>query len=436
MGNDEDMDSTPLHGDALVSRKTAALAVLASLSMQATAIAIFPVVLPDAVGSIPEYLLILSVAALITPISIGLRFGRHHLAAEVLFWFRALMTMVVGIPLSADRWPEFLLVLSLVFEATFFHGMLAGTCISLALISLDLLLQGSHRAWGKVIPPVPAGILLANLILYAFMFAGIRLIKVTLERARKAEADRERLAGTVERLTGAGEDFLSYARSAEYRSAKDERNRLTREVHDVVGYTLTNIRMMMEASLRRKDMDRAELERLFSWTLDQAQRGLQEIRSILQLIRSGGTPEARGIAALAEAGSVFQAATGTRVSFDWGNMSDRWIAGDRDLLALRLVQEGMINAVRHGMARNVEISLFQDEAAAYITVQDDGTGMDAVKKGIGLSGMEERVRAIGGSLAFSQVRPGFRISAVLPFQGDEIPESVSATPIAQAEASR
>jgi signal transduction histidine kinase len=267
-----------------------------------------------------------------------------------------------------------------------------------------------------MIPPVPAGILLANGLLYSLGVAGIVLIKQTLERAHKAETERERLAGTVERLTGAGEDFLSYARSAEYRSAKDERNRLTREVHDVVGYTLTNIRMMMEASLRRKDMDREELERLFSWTLDQAQRGLQEIRFILQLIRSGGTAETRGIAALAEAGTVFQAATGTRVAFDWGNMTDRWNDGDRDLLALRLVQEGMINAVRHGMARKVEISLFQDDVAVFITVQDDGSGMDAVKKGIGLSGMEERVKAIGGSLVFSPVRPGFRISAVLPFQ--------------------
>jgi signal transduction histidine kinase len=82
----------------------------------------------------------------------------------------------------------------------------------------------------------------------------------------------------------------------------------------------------------------------------------------------------------------------------------------------RLVQEAVNNAVRHANARTVEVAVRRDCQRVNVTVQDDGAGFDTrFTRGLGLLGMEERVRRLGGRLKInSEPGRGTLIDAVLP----------------------
>ena len=82
----------------------------------------------------------------------------------------------------------------------------------------------------------------------------------------------------------------------------------------------------------------------------------------------------------------------------------------------RLVQEAVNNAVRHANARTVEVSVRKERQQVNVTVQDDGPGFDTrFMRGLGLLGMEERVRRLGGRLKISS-KPGrgTLVDAALP----------------------
>jgi two-component system, NarL family, sensor histidine kinase UhpB len=89
-----------------------------------------------------------------------------------------------------------------------------------------------------------------------------------------------------------------------------------------------------------------------------------------------------------------------------------------DIVIYRIVQEGLMNAIRHGRPSRIGISIRPGPAAAEITVAvaDDGTGIEGeAARGFGLVGMGERVKSIGGRLAIDNTpRRGLTVTAVLP----------------------
>jgi len=82
----------------------------------------------------------------------------------------------------------------------------------------------------------------------------------------------------------------------------------------------------------------------------------------------------------------------------------------------RLVQEAVNNAARHASARTVQVELRRQDERVYVSVRDDGAGFDTrIVRGLGLLGMEERVRRLGGRIAVdSQPGRGTAISVELP----------------------
>ena len=101
------------------------------------------------------------------------------------------------------------------------------------------------------------------------------------------------------------------------------------------------------------------------------------------------------------------------------------VAGDPidpplDAIAFRVVQESFSNAIRHGAPQTIEVTIDADEAKAIIVVEDDGKGFPASGPvfGFGLTGMQERVRSVGGTFQVKN-RPGgrgARVEARLPIR--------------------
>jgi len=112
-----------------------------------------------------------------------------------------------------------------------------------------------------------------------------RLWQLSLQNENQRENLR-RQSLTIDNLLNANLDFQTYAAEIGEKSTIEERKRLTREVHDIVGYTLINIRMMLEAGIELTPPNQGRLKELLHQARDQVMSGLLEARRALRNFRA------------------------------------------------------------------------------------------------------------------------------------------------------
>jgi signal transduction histidine kinase len=191
---------------------------------------------------------------------------------------------------------------------------------------------------------------------------------------------------------GAGREILGYWQGISGLKVLEERRRLARDLHDGLAQELVHI----WSQSRRLAADRAEPE--LEHIATGAERALDESRrAIAALTRPMDEPLDVSVAQAAE--EVAHRA-GVSLSLELAE----GIAVEPELREelLRIVREAVGNAVRHGRAGHVTVSL-ADGPALGLSIADDGAGFDLEqarrrRSGFGLTGMEERVNALGGSL--------------------------------------
>jgi signal transduction histidine kinase len=328
---------------------------------------------------------------------------------------RIFLFALLALPLGGSLWLVLGLAFALILDAGARLSPTAGTAFGAMIAALSLLraLVPFH-AWGLDV----SGSLTAE-NLSGFLALGLVLLLAhevsALRMVARKDADLARqLNDSILSLTNANQGFLTYASEVERASILTERNHLTREMHDVLSHTLTNLRMMMEAALRRDWEDKDELHRLHQWTRDQAQQGLQDMRSILHLIRSMEEPEVKGVRQVQNLIRTFMEATNVAVVVDWGNIPWSWQSDYVNITVFRIIQESMTNAFRHGHATEISIYFFQGPSALNIRIEDNGSGSVDFKKGIGLASMEERLKPIEGTLSVYSADSGFRLHVRIP----------------------
>lgn len=328
---------------------------------------------------------------------------------------RLLLFAMLAMPLGFSLWVVLGLAFALIFDAAYALPPKAGTVLGAAIVAACLLRAVLPlRAWNR---DLSCGFSAENIFGLSALCCGFIFVQDLFRLRRSARRDAammQQLNDSILALTSANRGFLNYASAVERESIAKERSRLTRDIHDAVSSTLTNIKMMMEAALRRDWEEQGELIKLHQWTRDQAQKGLQETRSILYLIRSIEEPEIKGVREIQNLVQTFMEATRVAVVVDWGNIPWSWQNDYVNMTVFRIIQEGMTNSFRHGHATEIKIYFFQNEAALNIRIEDNGEGSEDFAKGIGLSGMEERLKPIGGTINAYSTDSGFRLVAQLP----------------------
>jgi signal transduction histidine kinase len=237
------------------------------------------------------------------------------------------------------------------------------------------------------------------------------------ERVIGLQEEKDRLDETVVRLAKANMQYQSSAAEASEAGMRDERLRITREIHDVVGYTLTNNIAMMEAATDMIRRNPLGVPALINAARDNASEGLQQVRAALYQLRAQGEPPPAGLRALTRLCRLFAKATRIEVTFSCGNA--RWRYGERiDSVLHHLVQEALLNAFRHGKPAHATVALSEDARVLTVSVTDDGAGTASFSEGIGLRGMRERVEEASGRLEITS-RPGlFSVLARIPLEED------------------
>ncbi len=264
-------------------------------------------------------------------------------------------------------------------------------------------------------PPVWKIVSLTLLVIYVvFLYLMFRFVQQMREEMLRQDAMQTRLDGAVAQLTDANLGFQRHAVHAEEASASNERRRISREIHDTVGYTMTNIIMMMEEANARLETDIERVRQLIRTTRLQAERGWEEARSALRALRALRGAEISGALALTKLVRAFEQATGIAVQVSFGNVV--WPMTDElETVVYRFVQEGMTNSFRHGRATRIDIFLWNAKDELRLTMWDNGVGATEFKEGIGMNGLFERITPLGGKLIARGLPQGFELAIVIPY---------------------
>lgn len=252
-----------------------------------------------------------------------------------------------------------------------------------------------------------------SLVLGVIAF-GTSLARAAFLSGQKAESTVHHLDTTINQLSKINQDLQQYARTIDEEAISRERNRISREIHDISGYRFTNVIALMDAAISMGGRDPQRLQELYLAARNQARDGLLETRRALRALRADELHIKHGISAIYKICSVFQKVTGIKITIESGNIPNSF-GPDIDMAVYRLVQEALTNAMRHGRATAVSIYFWIHDEMLEIVVQDNGIGAQQVVKGIGLSGMEERLASFGGMLETGSVAEGgFRLKAQIP----------------------
>lgn len=197
----------------------------------------------------------------------------------------------------------------------------------------------------------------------------------------------------------------------------EERNRISRDLHDSVGHSLSAIRIQLEAIATVAESDGPQAAAMARRLAGFSQEGLQRLRALLQEMKPPRYSDQALVMQLMKTADDFSTMTGLQVHVTASQyLFQTTLAQDR-LLSYAL-QEFLSNAVRHGKASQVNVHLQYTEAGLTLTMKDNGTGTGKFKKNIGLRGIEERTRAENGTVSI-QTAPGagFTVQIHLP-KGD------------------
>ena len=348
--------------------------------------------------------------------AVGMALSRRLALSLALLSIGLILVLLIGLPFGDWLTLKLALWSLLVLESgAFLDPPLSLFCQAVCL-AVIMLFQGRLSVWGHMITG-PGLVALLTASAFMIALAGVvhflHLFSSVIDRQEEQLA---RLDEAVRQLTRANLSFQNLASSAQERSAVDERKRITREIHDAIGYALTNLIMTMEACLRLVSKDEEKLRVLLARAREEAQLGLNETRKVLRVLREAVPEKVKGLSAIHRLVTLFSSATGVRVITEYCNASLSF-GEELDLAIFRMIQEGLTNAFRHGHASEIKVKFWQEKDGITITFWDNGVGGDIIKEGIGLQGMRERVEQIGGTVLAYRTADGFELRTWLPLDG-------------------
>jgi signal transduction histidine kinase len=252
--------------------------------------------------------------------------------------------------------------------------------------------------YGYAVPPANDALMLAGWLLALVIAA-----EATRFRAERAAATR------VSR------------QSDQRRHQSEERLRIARDLHDVIGHDISLINVQASMGLDLMDSQPEQARAALSAIKSVSKEALEELRTMLTTLRQDDAAAPRspasGLDRLPELIELTRAA-GLSVEVE--------VAGKAPLLpaavhlaAYRIIQESLTNVARHAGRARVTVRVTYDDAGVRVEIDNDGKapsgGGSAIGTGSGITGMRERAAALGGDLSAGfRHGGGFRVSARLP----------------------
>ena len=194
-----------------------------------------------------------------------------------------------------------------------------------------------------------------------------------------------------------------------------ERRAISRELHDEVGQALGALLVDIGRLSTRLSGGHPEVMAQLDNLKSVAERTFQSVRNIALLLRPSMLDDLGLVAALEWQGREVSRRSETEVSVESEGVPED-LPDEYKICIYRLVQEALNNAVRHSGARTAKVVVERLARSIVVRVTDDGRGFDPVRsRGMGILGMEERMKRLGGTLRVeSQPGKGATVTAELP----------------------
>jgi len=350
----------------------------------------------DAAPQRALWLLIVLTLATILPL---LGYRRYPFGAPAAVFFVGSLSSFVDGSLTTFTAGTFFTVMA----SAFLFGMLRDWRQALAGLAIVLVAGGvvTHNDPGQTLDDWFGVALLFTVLWLAGFGVGRKLREAEDANARATRLEREREERAREAVA-------------------EERARLARELHDVVGHSVS-VMTVQASAVRRLLLPEQEKEREALEIVEQTGRqALAEMRRLVGVLRR--PEEAPALAPQPSLEHLDKLVAHVRES---GLPVEMKVEGDvvplpvgLDLTAYRLVQEGLTNALKHARADQAQVFVRYGDGEIEVEVADNGTGGgDGAGGGHGLVGMRERVAVYGGELEAAP-RPGggFRLRARLPLE--------------------
>ena len=208
---------------------------------------------------------------------------------------------------------------------------------------------------------------------------------------------------------------ISRARSALLRKQDEiehltkiaERERIARDMHDVLGHSLSVVVLKTELAARLMLSDPQRALRELRDVESAARQALSQVREAITGYRSAGWA-----AEIEQAKHVLQAA---EIAFEIDVQAVELAPAAENAVSLAL-REAITNIVRHAAATRCTLTLRQADSQVVCQITDNGIGVQSAARGNGLAGMRERIEALGGAMALISNQPGLLLRLTLPIK--------------------
>lgn len=197
-----------------------------------------------------------------------------------------------------------------------------------------------------------------------------------------------------------------------------ERKRLAREIHDTLGHALTGIAAGVDACIAMIDINPEATKKQLMVISKVVRQGIVDVRNSLNKLRPGALEQHGFKGAIENMIEEFTSVSDLTISLDY-RLDKVDFENTKEDILFRVIQESVTNAVRHGDATHIDISLYIEDNSLYLKIQDNGQGCEEIHYGFGLKQMKERLGMINGKVAYDG-HHGFLTIVTIPLQEGEL----------------
>ncbi|MEB6548699.1 sensor histidine kinase [Heyndrickxia sporothermodurans] len=228
----------------------------------------------------------------------------------------------------------------------------------------------------------------------------------------KSESQLDLMRKNIQKLTKHLNENKEYIRQSEYTVKLEERNRISQEIHDKIGHSMTGALIQMEAAKRLMELDKEKAEELLQNAINISKEGIENIRMTLKNLKP--PTEQVGIHRMKLFIDEFSAKHELNTTLTHNGNLDT-ISPIQWKIIHENVTEALTNTMKYSDASHVSVDIKVLNKLIRVEVKDNGKGADKIKKGLGIIGMEERTAAINGKIIVDSTH-GFSVTTLLPIQ--------------------
>ena len=230
--------------------------------------------------------------------------------------------------------------------------------------------------------------------------------------------ENERMTQELIMVHQVNHELENYAAVSEKIAEDKERKRLAREIHDTLGHALTGIAAGVDACIAMIDINPQATKQQLMVISKVVRQGIGDVRNSLNKLRPGALEQHGFKGALENMIEEFTSVSDLEITLDYRLEKVDFENTKEDIL-FRVIQESITNAVRHGDATHINISIYIEDQKLKLEIQDNGQGCEEIHYGFGLKQMRERLSMINGKVTYDG-HHGFLTVVTIPMQEGEL----------------